>query len=85
MELDAAVAEQRDQQRGLAEAYEAACVELGIGSGSLDVWKKERLSRIFEAIARPGDLDLHDIGRQAVDAFLAEVPAKRAGANTLGA
>ena len=32
----------REQQLALTRAFEAACRELGIGEGSMDVWRKER-------------------------------------------
>jgi hypothetical protein len=35
-------AQARDQQLTLTRGFEAACAELGLGSGSLDVRRKER-------------------------------------------
>jgi hypothetical protein len=71
----------REQQLGLTRSYEAACTELGLGTGSLDVWKKERLARICEALAGAGDLDWASVTRAAVSAFLSELAVSRAGSS----
>jgi hypothetical protein len=46
--MDGTLAYAREQQLTLTRAYEAACTELSIGAGSLDVWKKERLAEILK-------------------------------------
>ena len=53
-------------------AFEAACKELGIGEGSMDVWRKERIARLLEAFAHTKGLDSAGLARKAVDAFLSE-------------
>jgi hypothetical protein len=62
----------REQQLALTGAFEAACAELGVGSGSLDVWRKERIARLLEAFARTESWDSASLARKAVTAFLSE-------------
>jgi hypothetical protein len=79
MEDDFAAA--REQQLALTQAYEAACRELGIGAGSLDVWKKERLAEILEVLARTEFLDWASLAKKTVTTFLAEPSGSQTGAN----
>jgi hypothetical protein len=79
--MEDAFAAHREQQSAPTQAYEAACTELGLGTGSLDVWKKERLARIFEVLAGAGDLDWASVTRAAVSAFLSELAVSPAGSN----
>ena len=51
------IAQTRHQQLALTRAFEIASEALGIGRGSLDVWKSERLGQILESLAREGDWD----------------------------
>jgi hypothetical protein len=62
----------REQQLALTRALEPACAQLGVGSSSLDVWRKERIARIVEALGA-GDCDWTSLARSAVTAFLSEV------------
>jgi hypothetical protein len=62
----------REQQLAVTRAFEAACKELGIGEGSMDVWRKERIARLLEAFAHTKGLDSAGLARKAVDAFLSE-------------
>ena len=71
--MEEALAATREQQRALTRAFEAACRELDIGAGSMDVWRKERIARILEAFAGT-DGDWVDLTRKAVTEFLSEAP-----------
>jgi hypothetical protein len=62
-------AQTRHQQLALTRAFEVASEELGIGRGSLDVWKNERLGQILDSLAREGDWDPSHLARKAVAAF----------------
>jgi hypothetical protein len=75
--MEEAVAATREQQVALTRAFEAACRDLGIGAGSMDVWRKERLAGILETLAITEDADWHSLAGKAVTAFLTEtsVPA----------
>jgi hypothetical protein len=59
----------RHHQLALTRAFEIASEELGIGRGSLDVWKSERLGQILGCLAREGDWDPSRLARKAVAAF----------------
>ena len=72
--MDEAFAAMREHQLALTRAFEAACKELGIGAGSLDVWRKERLARILEAFAKE-DTDWFSLAGKAVATFLSEAAA----------
>jgi hypothetical protein len=63
----------RQQQVALSQAFELACRELGIGQGSLDVWKSERLTRRMSRIASGDDWDPQRLGRRAILTFEGEV------------
>lgn len=62
----------REHQLALTRAFEAACRELGIGEGSMDVWRKARIARLLEAFAHTKGLDSARLAREAVAAFLSE-------------
>jgi hypothetical protein len=70
--MEAALAATREQQLALTRAFEAACRELDIGAGSMDVWRKERLVRILETLASSVDADWVGLACKGVTAFLAE-------------
>ena len=74
------VARACDQQIALTRAFDAAREELGIGFGSLNVWKSELLGRILSRLAREGDWDPGTLARKAADSFLIET-THVAGAN----
>ena len=73
--MEEALAATREQQVTLTRAFEAACRDLGIGAGSMDVWRKERIARILETLAITEDADWHSLAGKAVTAFLAEASA----------
>ena len=50
-------------------AFEAACGDLGIGDGSLDVAKRERLAHILLGFVRKGENDIAVLHRRAVIHF----------------
>ena len=50
-------------------AFGAACAELGIGDGSLDVAKRERLAHILLGFVRKGEDDIAVLHRRAVIHF----------------
>lgn len=63
----------REQQLGLTQTFEAACAALNIGTGSLDVWKRERLAHILEVLALTDEYqDWPSLTQKAVTAFLLE-------------
>ena len=62
-------AQTRHQQLALTRAFEIASGELGIGRGSLDVWKSERLGQILDSLAREGDWDPSLLATKAVATF----------------
>ena len=66
------LAQTRHQQLVLTRAFETASDELGIGPGSLDVWKSERLGQILDCLTRAGAWDADTLARQAVARFLSE-------------
>jgi hypothetical protein len=68
----------RNQQALLSHAFDKACKELGIGSGSLDVWKQERLSRILEECAASGLETLEMLHAQAVARFREDLASSKA-------
>ena len=70
--MEEALTATREQQVALTRAFEAACRDLGIGAGSMDVWRKERIARILETLAIAEDADWHSLAGEAVTAFLAE-------------
>ena len=76
--MDEDLSQVREQQVALTRAYEAACTELGIGAGSLDVWRKEKLAGILEALAGTECLDWASLARKTVAAFRAEPSQKSA-------
>ena len=47
-------------------ALEAACKELGIGEGSLDVAKRERVVQVILTFVRKGETDVEALQRRAV-------------------
>jgi hypothetical protein len=66
------IAQVRDQQLALSRAFEAARQHLGIGCGSLDVWRSELLGRILSRLARDGNWDPGNLARMAAESFLSE-------------
>ena len=50
-------------------AFGAACGDLGIGDGSLDVAKRERLAHILRRFVRKGEDDIAVLHRRAVIHF----------------
>jgi len=70
--MDNNLAQVRNQQLALSRAFEFARRELGIGCGSLEVWRSELLGRILSALAREEDWDPDTLARKAVDRFLSE-------------
>ena len=83
--MEEALAATREQQLALTRAFDAACTELGIGAGSMDVWRKERLAHILETFAIAEVADWHNLAGKAVTTFLAEAsvpetsPQKKGG------
>ena len=53
----------------LGFAFGAACAELGIGDGSLDVAKRERLAHILLEFVRKGEDDIAVLHRRGVIHF----------------
>jgi hypothetical protein len=53
----------------LGYAFELACEELGIGDGSLDVAKRERVAQLILAFVRKGENDVDVLCRRAVIHF----------------
>jgi hypothetical protein len=80
--MEEVLAASREQQLTLTRAYEAACTELGIGPGSLDVWKKERLAEILETLARTESLDWASMASKTITAFLAAPSVPETGATS---
>ena len=50
-------------------AFETACGDLGIGVGSLDVAKRERVSQFILALVRKGERNIDVLHRRAVIHF----------------
>ena len=50
-----------EQMLALSYAFDAACRDLGIGEGSLDVAKREKLARVVLGFVRKGETDKHEI------------------------
>ena len=73
-EMEDNFAQTRRQQLALTRAFEIAREELGIGRGSLDVWKSELLGQILECLAHAGDWDPDTLARKAAASFLNESP-----------
>jgi hypothetical protein len=71
-EMDDNFAQTRREQLALTRAFETAREELGIGRGSLDVWKSELLGQILEGLAHAGDWDPDTLARKAAASFLNE-------------
>ena len=59
----------RNRQRIVTRAFEGACEKLGIGLGSLDVWRRERVSQIAEECAAAGDMPLETLQARIVSGF----------------
>jgi hypothetical protein len=70
--LEDNLAQTRHQQLVLTRAFETASDELGIGPGSLDVWKSERLGQILDCLAHAGVWDADALAKKAVASFLSE-------------
>jgi hypothetical protein len=70
--MEEALTATREQQVALTRAFEAACRDLGIGAGSMDVWRKERIARILETLATTEYADWYSLAGKAVTVFLAE-------------
>jgi hypothetical protein len=66
----------RHRQLIVTRAFEGACEQLGIGFGSLDVWMRERVSRIVEERAAASDVPLETLQAEVVDQFLQELGAE---------
>jgi hypothetical protein len=47
-------------------AYDQACKELGLGNGSLDVAKRERVAELIVAFVLRGETDVDVLHRRAV-------------------
>ena len=55
-------------------AFQAACGDLGIGDGSLDVAKRERLSQFILALVLKGERNIDVLHRRAVIHFRNTAP-----------
>ena len=53
----------------LGFAFEAACEDLGIGEGSLEVTKRERVSKFILKLVLKGETDIDVLHRRAVIHF----------------
>jgi hypothetical protein len=57
------------EMMALGFAFEAACAELGIGEGSLEVTKRERVSTFILKLVLKGETDIDVLRRRAVMHF----------------
>jgi hypothetical protein len=55
-----------DERAALNAAYERACEELGLGDGSLDVAKRERVAELILSFVSRGEIDIEVLRRRAV-------------------
>ncbi len=55
-----------DQRFIVGTAYVRACEELGLGDGSLDVAKRERVAELILAFVLRGETDIEVLQRRAV-------------------
>ena len=55
-----------DQRAAVQTAYERTCEELGLGDGSLDVPKRERVAELILAFVQKGEIDIDVLHRRAV-------------------
>jgi hypothetical protein len=74
--MDEEIASIRNRQLIVRRAFEGACQHLGIGLGSLDVWRRERVAQIVEHCAAAGDVPLETLQPEIVDQFLQEFASK---------
>jgi hypothetical protein len=58
-----------EQMLALSYAFDAACRDLGIGEGSLDVAKREKLARVILGFVRKGETNIDVLHRRAVIRF----------------
>ena len=59
----------KKQQRAISRAFEGACEELGLGLGSLDVWKREQLAQLILQRVGKDEFDSDALQRCAVSQF----------------
>ncbi len=55
-----------DQRAALNASYERACEELGLGEGSLDVARRERVAELILSFVSRGEIDVDVLHRRAV-------------------
>lgn len=55
-----------DKRAAVQTAYERACEELGLGEGSLDLPKRERVAELILAFVQKGEMDVDVLHRRAV-------------------
>jgi hypothetical protein len=55
-----------DERAALNTAYDRACEELGLGDGSLDVAKRERVAELILSFVSRGEIDIDVLHRRAV-------------------
>ena len=60
----------RNRQLIVTRAFEGACEKLGIGLGSLDVWRRELVTQIVQDCAAAGDVPLETLQARIVSEFL---------------
>ena len=60
----------RNRQLNVTRAFEGACEKLGIGLGSLDVWRRELVTQIAQDCAAAGDVPLETLQARIVSEFL---------------
>jgi hypothetical protein len=72
-----------EQMLALSYAFDAACRDLGIGEGSLDVAKREKLARVILRFVRKGETDIDVLHRRAVIHLRNTSPTLRWGNGTL--
>ena len=77
--MDTGYSRARKQQAVLARAFDAVCEELGIGLGSLDVWRRERVGELLATLADAEDFDWRILSAKVVDAFPREDPQRSSG------
>jgi hypothetical protein len=66
----------KSRQLLVSRAFEGACEQLGIGLGSLNVWRRERVAKIAAACAAGGDVRQETLQARIVDHYLREWPTK---------
>jgi hypothetical protein len=58
-----------NEMLALSYAFDVACKELGIGDGSLDVAKRERVAQVILRLVLKGENDIDVLHRRAVIHF----------------